>query len=173
MVKVLILLCGVFVASFVVSSNIARAKDPVLLASYGDWEAYTEIENGKQVCYVGTAPKKSKGKYKKRGDVFLLVTHRPKDKELNVVSIQFGYKFKKNAEVSVKIDKNIFKLFTHAGYAFARDQKTDLAIVKSMIKGTKMIVRGTSARGTKTIDTFSLRGFTAGYKIINKKCKVR
>jgi hypothetical protein len=33
-----------------------------------------------------------------------------------------------------------------------------------------MVVRGRSKRGTKTKDTYSLKGFTAGMKIIDKAC---
>ena len=36
-----------------------------------------------------------------------------------------------------------------------------------------MIVRGTSARGTLTADTYSLGGFTAGHEAINKACGVK
>ena len=39
-----------------------------------------------------------------------------------------------------------------------------------MIKGSKMVAVGTSSRGTKTKDTYSLSGFTKAYKAINKAC---
>ena len=34
-----------------------------------------------------------------------------------------------------------------------------------------MIVKGISSRGTNTKDKYSLKGFVAAYKAINKKCK--
>ena len=42
-----------------------------------------------------------------------------------------------------------------------------------MIRGSKMLVTGTSVRGTKTVDTYSLRGFTAAYKTIGRDCSVK
>ena len=137
------------------------------------WEAARELENGKRVCYAGIEPQKSEGKYTKRGPIFLLVTHRPAENSLNVVSIQFGYNFKRGADVKARIGDEQFTLFTHKGYAFAYDPKTDRKLVGSMIKGITMIVEGISSRGTKTKDTFSLSGFTAAYKAINKECKVK
>ena len=46
-----------------------------------------------------------------------------------------------------------------------------LALVQSMIRGAKMVVRGTSWRGTKTTDTYSLKGFTAAYNKITETCR--
>jgi len=36
-------------------------------------------------------------------------------------------------------------------------------LVGAMKAGIEMTIRGTSARGTETLDTYSLRGFTAAY----------
>jgi hypothetical protein len=40
-----------------------------------------------------------------------------------------------------------------------------------MKRGTKMSVVGTSSRGTKTTDTYSLSGFTKTKNLIDKTCK--
>ena len=77
------------------------------------------------------------------------------------------------SEVDVVIGETTFKMFTDAGHAFAHDTKTDGTIVKAMIRGTRMIIKGTSSFGTQTTDTYSLNGFTAAYKAINKACKVK
>jgi hypothetical protein len=42
--------------------------------------------------------------------------------------------------------------------------------VAAMKKGTKLVVRGTSGRGTKTTDTYSLAGATAAFAAIDKAC---
>ena len=39
-----------------------------------------------------------------------------------------------------------------------------------MFRGERMIVEGTSNRGTQTKDTYSLIGFARAYKAINAKC---
>ena len=71
------------------------------------------------------------------------------------------------------IGETAFKMFTDAGHAFAYDTKIDGTIVKAMIQGARMIIKGTSSSGTQTTDTYSLKGFTAAYKAINKACKVK
>ncbi len=150
----------------------ARAQESKLITSFEDWEAYREKDGGKLVCYIGSEPKKSKGKYKKRDETYVLITHRPAEKSTGVVSIKAGYAYQKDSEVEVSIGANTFSLFTDAGHAFAYDAKADKALVKAMIRGARMVVRGISSRGTRTTDTYSLTGFTAAYKAIGKACKV-
>ena len=150
----------------------AQAQDTGFIDTFSDWSAFAVTEEGARVCYLGSEPQKSEGNYKKRGTVLFLVTHRPKDKSLNVVNFQAGYDFKEGSEVTVLIGGQSYALFTHAGDAWAKDTKTDSAIVQSMIRGSQMILKGTSARGTPTTDTFSLKGFTAAYKAAGKACKL-
>ncbi len=151
----------------------ALAQESSLIDGFGDWEAYREKDGGKLVCYIGSEPTKSKGKYKKRDESYVLITHRPAEKSTGVVSIKAGYTYKKDTEVEVSIGTSTFMLFTDGGHAFAYDAKADKALVKAMIRGAKMIIRGVSSRGTRTTDTYSLAGFTAAYKAIGKACKVK
>ena len=43
--------------------------------------------------------------------------------------------------------------------------------VEAMKRGTEMVVRGISSRGTRTTDTYSLSGVTAAMNEIDKACK--
>ena len=157
----------------VILSSSVMAQEAKLLGEFGDWEAYQESDGGKPVCYMGAQPEKAQGKYKKRGDTYVLITHRPADKSFGVVSVRAGYAFMKASEATVTIDKDSFRLFTDVGHAFAHDKKTDAALVKAMVRGANMVIRGTSSRGTKTIDTYSLKGVAAAWKAINKACKAK
>jgi len=143
-----------------------------LIDVFGDWSAFAVKLEGKPVCYIGSEPLKSEGKYTQRGDVVFLVTHRPADKALGVINFQTGYTFKEGSEASLNISEESFALFTDDSDGWARDAKTDKAIVQAMIKGATMIVKGSSARGTLTTDTFSLKGFSAAYKAASKACKL-
>jgi len=151
----------------------AAAENASLIGTHGDWEAYTEQEGGKPVCYVGSQPKKAEGKYSRRGESYVLITHRPAEKSADVVSVKAGYAYQKGSEVDLVIGTETFKLFTDSGHAFAYDEKTDSRIVQAMIRGAAMVVKGTSSRGTLTTDTYSLTGFTAAYKAINQACGVK
>jgi len=152
--------------------SVPAARAAMSLGTFGDWEAYTERENGKLVCYMGSAPTKMRGKYKVRGKSFVLVTHRPSEQSTNVVSVQAGYTYKKGSEVEILIGKKTTKLFVDNQHAYAYDSKSDGELVKSMIRAAGMTVKGVSSRGTLTTDTYSLKGFSAAYKSISAACKV-
>ncbi|MBL4693096.1 MAG: hypothetical protein JKY92_07180 [Magnetovibrio sp.] len=154
-----------------VPAGLAQAR---MLGTHGDWLVYNDDENGNLTCVMSTEPKKSAGKYKKRGPIYAVISHRPAEKLFYEFSFQAGYTFKKDSNVSVVIDKtNKFSLFTRGGHAWATDSEGDKNLAKAMRRGNKMVVRGVSSRGTKTTDTFSLKGFTAAIKFINKACKVK
>ena len=64
------------------------------LGKHGDWEAFSDAEAGKTVCYMGSEPTDKRGKYKVRGATYLMVTHRPAENSKNVVSVRAGYTHK-------------------------------------------------------------------------------
>lgn len=148
------------------------ASVPVEIGEYGDWTAYSYQDGKNLVCYMASTPKKDEGNYRKRGDIYAVVTHRPAEKSYNVVNFVAGYNYKNNSNVVVKIGTTTFNnLFTSADNAWAPDSATDKKLVDAMKRGERMIVEGTSFRGTKTKDTYSLAGFTNAYRAISAKCK--
>jgi len=44
-------------------------------------------------------------------------------------------------------------------------------LVDAMKKGERLIIEGTSSKGTLTKDTYSLKGFSAAYRAISSKCR--
>ena len=153
-------------------SSIANAQTPELIGNYGDWAAYKFTENGNKVCYMVSQPTKAEGNYSKRGDIFALVTHRPGEKTKNVFSYITGYTFKKGSDVTVNVNNQKYTLFTQNDMAWTPDQASDNKITDSIRKGSKMVVKGTSSRGTRTTDTFSLKGSGGAHDAINKACGV-
>ena len=145
-----------------------------LLVESGDWAAYKEKNSGGTVCFASSEPTKAKGAYKKRGDIFAIVTHQPQENTVNEVSFQAGYTYKKGVDINAKIDtKKSFKLFTQGESAWTYDKKSDEAMVTAMKRGTTMVVKGISSRGTKTTDTYSLKGFTKALKTAAKACGIK
>lgn len=142
-----------------------------LVAAYEAWEAYVFNEDGGKVCYMASQPGNATGNYTKRGDPFALITHRPSENSRDVFSYVAGYPYKEKSEVSLKIDDREFLLFTDEETAWARDSKTDRQISEAIRNGKTMVVKGTSARGTLTTDTYSLKGSASAYKRISEECR--
>ena len=158
---------SVFLDSF------SLAAGPKVLGRYGEWTAHVFEEKTSKVCYMSSQPLKAEGDYTQRGDVFVLITHRTSDKTADVFSVVAGYTYKKDSSVSVKIGKKNFSLFTSGDRAWAHDAKTDNTISRRVRKGSEMVIRGTSSRGTLTTDTYSLIGATQAWKAISSACNVK
>jgi len=158
-----------FVAVFLCSS-FAFAQAPALLKTSKNWSSYHFQENGKAVCYMVSKPLTDEGNYTRRGEIFALVTHRPSERSKNVFSYITGYTYKPGSDVRVTIDGQTFLLFTQDDTAWAPDAETDQRIAAAIRSGSKMVVKGTSSRGTVTTDTFSLSGSSAAHGLISKKC---
>ena len=152
-------------------SCVASASNIEVLGIFDNWSAYSYDDGTDRVCYMSTQPTKSQGKYSRRDDVFLIVTHRPNNKSFDVVNVVAGYTYKSTSKPQLTIDKNkAIELKRHENTAWAKDDATDAKLVTEMKKGSNAVLLGTSARGTKTTDTFSLKGFSKAYDAISKAC---
>jgi hypothetical protein len=150
----------------------ALAADPEQVGKFGSWMAMKFDEEGSLACYTLSEPARKEGNYTRRGNVYVLVTHRPAKHSLGVVSFTAGYEYMPDSSVLIDIDGQSFTLFTQGDTAWAQDAD-DSKIVEAMRLGKTMIVRGTSARGTDTVDTYSLLGFGKALQAINETCQVQ
>ena len=153
----------------------AEAQSPrVLLKRPDTWSAYILKESKGNACYMTSKPTQTAPKGVRRGEIWFLVTHRPARNIHDEVSIYIGYPFKPGSDVTVTVDKTKrFKLFTDGNIAWGDGPKQEGALVKAMISGGEMTVAGLSKRGTKTLDHYTLKGFTAAHKAISKACNIR
>ena len=143
------------------------------LGSAQGWQAYLDNAKGQKVCYLIGEPSKSEPANAKRAKVFASVTHRPHDKISNEVSFNAGYLFKEGSDAELTIDNRKFELFTNKDTAWARDAATDKAVVEALAKGKQAVMKGVSARGTATTDTYALAGFGQALGEIDKACGVK
>ncbi|MBL4804088.1 MAG: hypothetical protein JKY71_04420 [Alphaproteobacteria bacterium] len=157
--------------AFVSIPMAAFAGQPRLMASHGDWEVYVFFEDNNKVCYIASQPKASEGDYTRRGEIFALITQRPADSTRDVFSYITGYTYKAGSEATVIIDGEEFSLFTQDETAWTPDSETDSKLANAIKNGSKMVVKGTSSRGTLTTDTFSLSGSSKAYERMNQECR--
>lgn len=143
------------------------------IGAFKDWSAHAEGKGKARTCWIYSEPVKDEGKYKRRGRIYLLVTHRPGEKTFNQVQFTAGYTYKKGSAVQVAIGAKKFELFTNGDTAWARSTKDDAALVAAMRGGARMVVNGQSSRGTRTKDTYSLSGISAAHKAIGKACGIK
>ena len=155
---------------FVSGTPSAQTATPEQIAAYNAWSAFSYKDGATDVCYMASQPTEAKGNYSERGQVWTLVTHRAPGEKNAVVSIIAGYNYKEGSSAKVTIGNASFTLFTQGDTAWANSAEDDAKLIDAMRKGSRMVVSGTSWRGTDTKDTYSLSGFSKAYSRIREAC---
>ena len=158
-------------AAFLMLSVPALAK-PVEMDSFKDWSVYRDDSGAERICYMSSEPKKLRGDYDRnnRGETRVFVSHFGKS-DRNVVSVLAGYKYQKQSDVTFNIDGKETVLFTQDNRAYTFNEADDATLVTGMKRGSKLTVTGISSRGNKTIDEYSMSGFTKAKALLDKLCK--
>jgi hypothetical protein len=86
------------------------------------------------------------------------------------VSVKLGYPIKAQSDVTVLVGKDEFKLFSKDERAFVSDPTQELKLIETMKKGSSLVVKAKSERGTATTDTYSLAGFAQAMQELAKTC---
>ena len=162
---------AMLVLAFMATS--AMAQSGKMISESGAWKVYRSGSGNAIVCFITSEPTKLEGDYDRdnRGETRVFVTHHGRGKDnRNVVSVVAGYKYMQDRDVTFDIDGKSFSLFSVDTRAWATKPSQDLALVKAMKRGNKLKVTGTSSRGNKTVDTYSLTGFTKAMQSIDKAC---
>jgi hypothetical protein len=146
---------------------------PTLLGQYGDWGAYAASPGGKKVCFAIAKPASSETNPagKSRNPTFMFISTRPADKVSNEVSIVIGYPFKSTADATLEVGSASFALYTRQDGAWIKNAAEEQRLVDAMRAGQNAVVKGTSAKGTRSTDTFSLKGFAQALDRSDQDCK--
>ena len=152
-------------------TGLAYAESGKVIGSSGKWQAYSASSGEGLVCFITSEPTKLEGNYDRnnRDETRVFVTHHGKG-ERGVVSNVAGYRYKEGEGVKFIIDGKAYSLFSVDTRAWATEPTEDQAMIKAMKRGRVLKVEGISSRGNKTIDTYSLTGFTKAMGMIDKAC---
>jgi len=129
----------------------------------GQWE-YVEDSD---YCLIQSAPLKTDiPEGKSRGENYLLV-YRMKDNIEPIIQITAGFNYKSSDSISVQIDDIDYDFYSDTDTAWTNEDKKT---INAMKKGLEFITSGISDKGTKVIDTYTLKGFTAAFKKLMNDC---
>jgi invasion protein IalB len=160
-----------------INPAVAQKKDPaeqaVLLGQFGDWGAYTATPGGKKVCFALSKPTSAvtDPPGRNRDASYAFVSTRPSEKVTNEVSLIVGYPQKANFDASAAVDSRTFVLYTQNDGAWVKNAGEEAQMVDAMRKGSTLTVKSESGRGTKTTDTYSLRGIADALDKVAAECK--
>ena len=76
----------------------------------------------------------------------------------------------KEDKPTAAVDGKAYPMVTEAEAAWLASASDESGFVAAMKKGSTLVVKGTSDRGTPTTDPYSLKGVTAAMNEIDKAC---
>lgn len=155
------------------AAAVAGGAKPTLLGQYGDWGAYTASPGGKKICFTIAKPATSETSppNRPRNPSYMFISTRPADKVSNEVSIVIGYPFKPSADATLAVGATSFELYTQQDGAWIKNTAEEPKLVEAMRAGQNAVVKGVSAKGTRSTDIFSLKGLAQALDRTDQDCK--
>src|SRR5882757_3906542 len=134
--------------------------EPTLIGQFGTWGAYTAMPNGKKVCFALAKPSSSKTNppNRPRDPAYVFISSRPAEKVVNEVSVMIGYQLKPGSDSALEIGSARYAMYTQGDGLWIKNAAEEDRMVEALRKGTDVTVKGVSAKGTESTDTFSLKG---------------
>jgi hypothetical protein len=137
------------------------------------WTAFVYTEKSGRVCYLAGGPQRSTPAKLRHKAPSAMVTHRPQENALNVVSFDAGLPLQEGSNAALEVDGAHFDLFTKGDTAWSRTSDLDRTIVEAMAKGRQALFKATPRKGPPVTDTYSLAGFAPTLALIDKACNVK
>lgn len=174
--------CAAIVATVIAGTGALIAPTPASAQSSeavdakSDWSIFKQGAAADRQCWIVSQPKTSsatkngKAVAVNRGDIFLMVAIRPGAQIKNEVSMIAGYPFRSGSSVTMEVGSRKYEMFTDGEGAWTDSAAKDDEVVTALRRGSTAKLTGVSSRGTQTVDTFSLIGFTAALKEARALC---
>ena len=155
------------------AAAVAGAAEPTLIGQFGSWGAYSAMPNGKKVCFALAKPASSKTNppNRPRDPAYAFVSTRPAEKVVNEVSFMIGYALKPGSESTLEVGGASYAMYTQGDGLWIKNAAEEEKMVEAMRKASDVVVKGVSAKGTETTDTFSLKGLAQALDRLAQDCK--
>jgi Invasion associated locus B (IalB) protein len=149
------------------------SAEPTLIGQFGTWGAYTATPNGKKVCFALAKPSSSKTNppNRPRDPAYAFVSTRPAEKVTNEVSVMIGYTLKPGSESTLEVGGASYAMYTQGDGLWIKNAAEEERMVDAMRKAADVTVKGVSAKGTETIDTFSMKGLSQALDRLAQDCR--
>jgi hypothetical protein len=155
------------------AASVAGGAEPTLIGQFGTWGAYTATPNGKKVCFALAKPSSSKTNppNRPRDPAYAFVSTRPAEKVTNEVSVMIGYAIKPGSESTLEVGGASYAMYTQGDGLWIKNAAEEERMVDAMRKAADVTVKGVSAKGTETTDTFSLKGLSQALDRLAQDCR--
>ena len=155
---------------FIIFVNNIGAEEVKKISKNKDWETYVLNSETGKICFAQSMPILQAPKSNKR-DARLFVTFRPGKKISDEISITSGYEYNKKNSIMARSGKYKYKFdIAQENFAWIADNNRERKMIKTMKRGSRIMITGYNQKGSQTIDHYSLLGFTKAYNSAKKSC---
>ena len=155
--------------SFMIINHV-NAEEVKKILKNKDWETYVIKNESSKICFAQSMPILQAPKTNSR-EARLFVTFRPNEKISDEISITSGYEYNKKNSIIARSGKYKYKFdIAQENFAWMADNKKEKKMIRTMKKGSRIMVTGYNQKGSQTIDHYSLLGFTKAYNSAKKSC---
>ena len=155
---------------FIFPATFVSAEELKKIGKSKDWETLVLIKDDGLTCFAQTKPLLQSPKADKR-EARLFVSFRPSDKVADEISTTSGYEFNSQNSILAKSGKKKYKFdIVQDSFAWISSNKVEKKMIKTMKKGSRIMITAYNKSGSQTIDHYSLLGFTKAYNIAKKSC---
>ena len=159
-----------FLIIFIFSATSISAEELKKIGKFKDWETLVLIKDNELTCFAQTKPVLQSPKANKR-EARLFVSFRPNDKISDEISTTSGYEFNTQNRIMATSGKKKYEFdVAQEGFAWIKSNKVEKKMIKTMKKGSRIMITGYNKSGSQTIDHYSLLGFTKAYNTAKKSC---
>ena len=160
----------IFIIFLTTFANQVNTEEVKKMGTHKDWETYIVKSNSGKVCFAQSKPVLQAPKKNIR-DARLFISFRPAENITNEISITSGYEYNNKNSISAVSGKNKYKFdIVQESFAWMTSNKLEKKMIKTMQKGSRIMVTGYNQKGSQTIDHYSLLGFTKAYKATKANC---
>jgi hypothetical protein len=144
----------------------AMAQSVKLLGEFRDWTAYTATESTGPVCFALSKPTEVTPSPDDFTEAWLYLTNRPSESVRNELNVVAGFIFAADTPATATISGQTFELFTDKDAAWLLDPNQNDNLAGALRAGSSVVIEGTSDKGIRITETFSLSGATAASRAI-------
>jgi len=148
----------------------AGAQSVQVLGDYRDWSAFSANDGGGMICFAMSKPKRVEPLPDDYTQAYVFITARTAQDIKNEFNLIAGYQFATDAVALASVGNNKYNLFTREDAAWLEDVSQAEAFARDLRAGTTLTIEGTTERGVKIVQTYSLLGATASSRSINSAC---
>lgn len=139
----------------------AIAQSVRSLGDFRDWSAYSATDGAGQVCFALSKPTDVAPLPDGYTQGYLYLTQRPSEGVSNEINLVAGFNFAPDTPATLSVSGVSYDLFTEGDAAWLLDPTRNDDLAGSIRAGSTLTIEGTTDKGIRVVETFSLSGATA------------